>query len=157
VNGSTVRIGFVLTLMAVIMFSLSALFLDYYRGPPSFPDPGITYYDVLTRRAGGSTHTAATIGGTIIAFGGPAIIAVLAISGIVGRRDPPVRSSAGAAVAVWCTLIVGSALTIWGSREDIPVGPGFWTQAACAGIAIVGALLLSIPNAGTSPTERHPE
>jgi hypothetical protein len=46
------------------------------------------------------------------------------------------------AVAVWATFVVGTTLGIWASREDIPLGTGFWVQATCAGIAVVGMLVL---------------
>lgn len=61
------------------------------------------------------------------------------------------------AVAVWCTLIVGSSLTVWASRESIPLGPGYWVQAACAGAAIVGALLLFVPGTAASQARPLPE
>jgi hypothetical protein len=39
-------------------------------------------------------------------------------------------------------VVVGVTLGIWASRDDFPLGTGFWVQAACAGIAIVGMLVL---------------
>ncbi len=50
-------------------------------------------------------------------------------------------------VAVWAT-IVGVMLGIWASRDDFPVGTGSWAQATCAGIAIVGMLLLLVSDGG---------
>jgi hypothetical protein len=157
VNATTTRIGYGLIGLAMVVFALSALFLHFYRGLASLSDSGITYYDLLTRQGGQFTHVAITIGGTLTAFGGPALIAALSLLGFMGRRGIPVRSGVTSAVAVWCMLIVGSALIVWGSRESIPLGPGYWVQAACAGGAIVGVLLLFTPKAPASPTEGDPE
>jgi heme A synthase len=112
--------------------------VDFYSG--EFPGtPKITYFDLLT--SPGPTSAVDTIGGILTAFGGPLLIVVLALVGLAGR-DTAARPLVIVAVTVWAMVVVGVTLGIWASRDDFPLGTGFWVQAACAGIAIVGMLVL---------------
>jgi hypothetical protein len=152
------RVGYVLIVLAMVLYVISALFLDYYtnEGSPS-GIAGITYYEALTGRPSTAPFDLAnTIGGILTGFGGPLLITVLALSGLT-RRYSQARSTVVTAVAVWATAALGTSINVWGSRGLFTIGPGYWVQAACAGVAIVGVLLLFIPKAAASPTEDDPE
>ena len=130
------RVGYVLILLAMVVYSVAALFLDFYSGQVSLG--GLTYFKALTSPPPSSPPI--IIGGILTAFGGPLLIAVLTLLGLGGRRDAPARSTVVIAVAIWSTFVVGTALTV-GSR-GFPVGAGFWVQAVCAGVALLGTLML---------------
>lgn len=142
------RVGYVLIALAMVGYAVAVLFVDFYSG--EFPGtPKITYFDLLT--SPGPTSAVDTIGGILTAFGGPLLIVVLALVGLAGR-DTAARPLVIVAVAVWALFVVGVTLGIWASRDDFPVGTGFWVQATCAGIAIVGMLvLLLLPDRAASP------
>jgi hypothetical protein len=79
------------------------------------------------------------------------LFVVLALVGLAGR-DTAARPLVIVAVAVWAMFVVGVTLGIGASRDDFPVGTGFWVQATCAGIAIVGMLvLLLVSDRAASP------
>ena len=130
------RIGYVLILLAMVVYSVAALFLDFYSGQAS--GSGLTYFEALTSPPPSSPPV--IIGGILTAFVGPLLIAVLTLLGLGGRRHERARSTVVIAVAIWSTFVVGTALSV-GSR-GFPVGAGFWVQAVCAGAAILGALML---------------
>ena len=132
------RIGYVLILLAMVVYALAALFLDY--NPSMGPgDSGISLFEVLTF-APGMGGALVVIGGTLTAFGGPLLIAVLALLGLRARPYSPARSTVMLVVATWSTVVVGSTFQLLGA--EFLLGAGFWVQTACAGVAILGALML---------------
>lgn len=133
------KVGYVLILLAMVVYSVAALFLDFYSGQASGMG-GLTYFEALTSPPGLPSSPPVIIGGILTAFGGPLLIAVLTLLGLGGRRYAPARSTVVIAVATWSTFVVGTALYVGG--RAFPVGTGFWVQAVCAGVAILGAVML---------------
>ena len=61
---------------------------------------------------------------------------------LTGRRPSAALHGLVGAVATWATITIGAALRLLGFDPPFPMGVGFWTQVACVGIAVAGALLL---------------
>ena len=135
------KIGYIVIVAAMVTYALAAVFLDFYddlRMPAGMP--GISYFDLLTSPGDGSRVTL-TLGAIVTLFGGAFLIAVMCVLVLTRLRDErATRTTVTVAVGVWSTFVIGPALTL--SARDFPVGVGFWVQAACAVVAIVGALML---------------
>jgi hypothetical protein len=135
------RIGYTVIVAAMVAYAVAAVFLDFYtsQGMPAGMQ-GVSYFDLLTLSDPGSRVTL-LIGAIVTVFGGAFLIAAAAALGLTGsRHERTMRATVTVGVGVWSTFVLGPAITL-GTR-DFPVGAGFWVQAACAVVAIVGALLL---------------
>ena len=132
------RIGYFFILLAMVVYALAGLFLDYYPMGPG--DSGITLFESLAFTRGlDRVFPVVIMGGILTAFGGPLLIAVLSLLGLVGRRYSPARSTV-VAVATWSTVLVGTTIRL--AAAEFRLGAGFWVQAMCVGVAILGALML---------------
>jgi hypothetical protein len=93
-----------------------------------------------------------TIGAILTVFGGPLLIAVLSLLSLVGRLAPA-RPTVVVAVATWSTFVVGATLSVISTDLPLGLGPGFWVQSASAGVAIMGSLVLLIPQVHGHPAD----
>jgi hypothetical protein len=141
------KVGYVLITLAMVGYAVAVLFLDFYSFEVPAPS-GATYFDLLT--SPGPTSAVDMIGAILTAFGGSLLIVVLALMGLAGRYTAA-RPLVIVAVAVWATFVVGTTLGVWAMRDVYQLATGFWVQAACAGIAIVGMLLLLVSDRSASP------
>jgi hypothetical protein len=144
------KVGYVVIVAAMVAYAIAAVFLDFYEDqgmPPGVQ--GVSYFDLLTMS---DPRPKAIIGAVVTVFGGAILIAATGTVALIGSRDGRVtRTTVSVAVGVWSAFVLGPAITI-GTRE-FPVGAGFWVQAACAGVAIVGVLMLWGRKASEAPDE----
>ena len=135
------KIGYSVIVAAMVAYAIAAVFLDFYdeQGMPAGVQ-GVSYFDLLTLSDPGPK--ASLLAGAIVTvFGGAFLIAATAALVLTGSQDErSMRATVTVGVGVWSTFVLGPAITV-GTR-DFPVGAGFWAQAACAVVAIVGALML---------------
>jgi hypothetical protein len=146
------KVGYVVIVAAMVAYAIAAVFLDFYEDqgmPPGVQ--GVSYFDLLTMSDPRPKATL-IIGAVVTVFGGAILIAATGTVALIGSRDGRVtRTTVSVAVGVWSAFVLGPAITI-GTRE-FPVGAGFWVQAACAGVAIVGVLMLWGRKASEAPDE----
>lgn len=135
------KIGYIVIVAAMVVYAIAAVFLDFYTSqelPAGMQ--GVSYFDLLTLSDPGSSVTL-LIGAIVTVFGGAFLVAAAAVLGLIGsRHERTMRATVTVGVGVWSTFVLGPAITL--DTRDFPVGAGFWVQAACAVVAIVGALLL---------------
>jgi hypothetical protein len=152
-RGKSVRkAGYVVIVAAMVAYAVAALFLDFYEDQ-AMPAGvrGVSYFDLLTM-SDPRPRATLFIGAVVTVFGGAFLIAATATLALIEPRDGRVtRTTVSVAVGVWSTFVLGPAITI-GTRE-FPVGTGFWVQAACAVVAIVGVLMLWSRQASEAPDE----
>jgi MFS family permease len=144
--------GYVVIVAAMVAYAIAAVFLDFYeeQGMPAGVR-GVSYFDLLTL-SDPRPRATLYIGAVVTVFGGAFLIAATATLALIGSRDGRrTRTTVSVAVGVWSTFVLGPAITI-GTR-DFPVGTGFWVQASCAVVAIVGVLMLWGRQAPEAPDE----
>jgi len=142
------KIGYLVIVAAMVAYAIAAVFLDFYtsQGMPAGMR-GVSYFDLLTLSDPESGMTL-LIGAIVTVFGGAFLVAAAAALGLTGsRHERTMRATVTVGVGVWSTFVLGPAITL--DTRDFPVGAGFWVQAACAVVAIVGAAMLWV-GGGTS-------
>jgi hypothetical protein len=146
-------IGYVLILAAMGAYALASLFLAFYESRGPAPGITVTYLEALRFPGPSAVHT---IGAILTVLGGPVLIAVLSLLSLVGRLAPA-RPTVVVAVATWSTFVVGATLSVISTDLPLGLGPGFWVQSASAGVAIMGSLVLLIPQVHGHPADEFPD
>jgi len=135
------KIGYIVIVAAMVAYAIAAVFLDFYvsQGMPAGIQ-GVSYFDLLTLSDPGSK--ASLLAGAIVTvFGGAFLIAATAALVLTGSQDErSMRATVTVGVGVWSTFVLGPVITL--ATRDLPVGAGFWVEAACAAVAIVGTGML---------------
>ena len=135
------KLGYIVIVAAMVAYAIAAVFLDFYtsEGIPAEMG-GVSHFDLLTGSDPGSRVTL-LIGAIVTVFGGAFLVAAAAARGLTGsRHERRMRATVTVGVGVWSTFVLGTAITL--ATHDLPVGAGFWAEAASAVVAIVGAALL---------------
>ena len=134
------KLGYIVIVATMVAYAIAAVFLDFYtsEGTPAEMG-GVSHFDLLTGSDPGSRVTL-LIGAIVTVFGGAFLIAAAAALGLTGSHQRTMRAAVTVGVGVWSTFVLGSAITL--ATHDLPVGAGFWAEAACAVVAIVGSGLL---------------
>jgi hypothetical protein len=135
------KLGYIVIVAAMVAYAIAAVFLDFYVSQ-GMPDGmrGVSHFDLLTLSDPGSRGSRIT-GAIVTVFGGAFLIAATAALGLTRSRDErTMRATVTVGVGVWSTFVLGPVITL--AARDLPVGSGFWVEAACGAVAIVGTGML---------------
>ncbi len=130
-------------LVAMLAYCAAATFLEYYGprvGPKRVPPT------CMSRRGAIQRAALQVLGGALIVFGAPSLIAALGIAILAGRLGPGPAGRWGRRVGnvnPWFSPRVDRDRgTGWG------VGVGFWVGLAAAVVAVLGAIVLLVGRDG---------
>lgn len=157
-RGATVRISYLVVLLGTAAYVVSC-FLPYYAVGLGGRDQTVSMYDQLQF---GSEEWTLDLGTFLFLFGALAVLAAIAIAGLIGRGHPLWNPALLAVVALaWSLTSFGMILRSTALLEStLPSGlslaVGFWVQAVGVLVVVLGTMALLVTARRAAMREPQP-
>lgn len=145
-RGAAVRISYLVVLLGTAVY-VASCFLPYFEVELGGPNEGVTMFEQLQV---GSEHWTLDLSTLLILFGAAAVLAAVAIVGLLGRGDRLWNPALLAVVALaWSltsfgTLLRASALRQSPLPQTLSLDVGFWVQVFGVLVVVLGTMALLV-------------